>query len=575
MFKTVRIIWGLLRPTEQRDAILLLILMIISMGFETASVALILPVLTLFAGTGAQIPAGLKALQAVLASDSHFAVVMLGVVLFFALKAAFLYFLSRRQAHFVFELQAFLSDRLFQGYLAKPYTFHLQHNSAQLTQVALNDTTQFARGAVMACLTLGAEIFVLIGMTGLLIIVEPWGALGVILFLVLAALSFQNIWGRKLRAWGVQRQQLDGQRIQFLQEGIGAAKEIKILGREEAFLRNYAGPNHDFAALGARQASLEAIPRFGLEFITVTGVVIVATALLFQGRSINTLVPILGVFAAAAFRLLPGISRLINNYSHLRFSLPSVHTMQTELAAINTEIAAQKLLPSAKIPANWSTIELQNVSYLYPGSSRVALPPISLTIQRGSVTGIMGPSGSGKTTMVEVLLGLLPPKQGKIMIGDLDLQTDLRGWQKQIGYVPQTIYLTDDTLRRNIAFGLKTDQIDEDAINIALDTAHLWSLVRTLPQGLDTKVGERGVRLSGGQRQRIGIARALYHNPTLLVFDEATNALDHETEQTVLEATTKLKGEKTIVIVAHRRSSLEICDAIINLHAEDATPALR
>lgn len=292
-----------------------------------------------------------------------------------------------------------------------------------------------------------------------------------------------------------------------------------------------------------------------------------------QGRSPASILPALGLFGAVAFRLIPSMNRVISAIQTLRYGLPVIDTLTSELAAANTlgQGRAGDAMPLRE------SIELREVTYNYLGASAPALDRLSVTIRRGETVGFIGTSGAGKSTLVDVLLGLLAAQAGEVCIDGRDIRAAMRSWQDQIGYVPQTIFLTDDTLRRNVAFGLPAEQIDDAAVWRSIRAAQLEEFVRDLPQGLETMVGERGVRLSGGQRQRIGIARALYHDPAVLVLDEATSSLDTSTEQGVMRAVAALHGEKTIVIVAHRLSTVEHCDRLYKLEhgriVAEGTPA--
>jgi len=283
--------------------------------------------------------------------------------------------------------------------------------------------------------------------------------------------------------------------------------------------------------------------------------------MIWQGKPMEALLPTLGLFAAAAFRIMPSVNRLLSAVQSMRFYLPVIDTLHSEFCLLNAASTQQRGQP---LPFN-DALVLDQLSFKYPTAETPALRGISLSIPRGASIGFIGGSGAGKSTLVDTILGLLTPDSGSIKINGVDIQTNLRGWQDQIGYVPQSIYLTDDTLRRNVAFGLPPDQIDEAAVWRAIKAAQLEQFVNELPQGLETQVGERGVRLSGGQRQRIGIARALYHDPAVLVLDEATSSLDTATEHDVMEAIRALRGEKTLIIVAHRLSTVEHCDRLFRL----------
>jgi ABC-type multidrug transport system fused ATPase/permease subunit len=306
--------------------------------------------------------------------------------------------------------------------------------------------------------------------------------------------------------------------------------------------------------------------------LAVSGLALLVISMLAQDRALEAVLPTLGLFAASAFRLMPSINRVMGAVQSLRYGLPVIDLLHEEL-----NLAIPKV-GSTPIPATpfHDVLELCQITYAYPGAAEPALKDISLAIQRGESVGFVGASGSGKSTLVDVLLGLLMTDTGKVLADGKDIHENLRNWQDQIGYVPQSIFLTDDTLRRNVAFGLANERIDDVAVQHAIRAAQLEEFVTSLPNGLETFVGERGIRLSGGQRQRIGIARALYHDPAVLVLDEATSALDTDTERGVMQAITALQGSKTVLIIAHRLSTVEHCDRLYRLHegrlVEDGIP---
>jgi ABC-type multidrug transport system fused ATPase/permease subunit len=324
--------------------------------------------------------------------------------------------------------------------------------------------------------------------------------------------------------------------------------------------------------VGQFLATLQQLPRLWLELLAIAGLAILVISMLAQGRALEALLPTLGLFAAAAFRLMPSVNRVLTSVSSLRYALPVIHTVHAELELTAPEATKARVA----IMAFREELKVQNIAYAYPGAHDAALKEISLFVRCGESVGIIGGSGAGKSTLVDILLGLLTPDSGEVRVDGQDIQHALRGWQDQIGYVPQSIFLTDDTLIRNVAFGLPSRQIDTAAVWRAIRAAQLEEFVQTLPQGLDTMVGERGVRLSGGQRQRIGIARALYHDPAMLVLDEATSSLDTATERGVMQAVRALHGAKTTLIVAHRLSTVQHCDRLYRLEhgrvVQEGTP---
>ena len=554
-------------PIERRGALALFGLTLVGMVFETVSVGLVVPALALMSRVDflTRYPVVASWLNRFGHPTREQLVVagMLVLVGVYAVKTVFLSFLAFRQSRFVFGLQAEVSRRLFMTYLQQPYTFHLRRNSAQLIRNALGEVDILTQNGVLQALVFLTESTVMLGILALLVYVQPLGAL--LAGATLALLGWGSYWLTRERIfrWGETRQMHDGMRVQHLQQGLGGVKEVKVLGRETEFVAQYERHAKGGARVAELQHALTQLPRFVVEFLAVIALAVLVAVMIGQGRPFEDLLPTLGLFAAAAFRIMPSATRIINATQIVRNSLPAVNVVHHELC----ELSLHAAIPSSGLVEFRHSLTLEDVRFHYPEADAPALSGLRLRIAAGETVGIIGESGAGKSTLVDVILGLLCPDSGVICVDDLDIQSNLRGWQDTIGYVPQSIFLTDDTLRRNIAFGIADVEIDETTVWRAARLAQIDRFIRELPGGLDTKVGERGVRLSGGQLQRIGIARALYHDPAVLVLDEATSSLDSATERGVMEAVRALHGKKTIIIVAHRLSTVETCDRIYRLEA--------
>jgi ABC-type multidrug transport system fused ATPase/permease subunit len=563
---------GLLTPRERRKALLLLVLMSLGMALETLGIGLVIPAIAVLTQSdpASKYPALQPVLNALGNPDKQ-ALVVGGMLLLagvYFVKVSFMAFLGWQQARFAFGVQANISHRLFSSYLRQPYTFHLQRNSAQLTRNVVNEVNLLTFTCILPAMSMLTEVLVMLGLCVLLLVFEPLGAVIVLSVLGVAAGGFHYFTRRRITRWGEARQHHEGLRMQHLLQGLGGVKDVKLLGRETEFLELFRLQNAKSAQMGQLQTTLQLLPRLWLEFLAVCGLAILVISVLAQGRPLEAVLPALGLFAAAAFRLMPSVTRVISAAQSLRYGLPVVNTLFEEL-----QLGSQEQEQRSRSASTFHTaLELDNVSYTYPGSMEPALREFSLMVQRGESVGFVGSSGAGKSTLVDVILGLLPASEGEVKVDGRNIQHALRDWQDQIGYVPQIIYLTDDTVMRNVAFGLPDEQIDKTAVWRAIRTAQLEDFVHSLADGLETVVGERGVRLSGGQRQRIGIARALYHDPAVLVLDEATSALDTDTELGVMQSVRALQGDKTIIIIAHRLSTVEHCKRLYRLEQSRLLP---
>jgi ABC-type multidrug transport system fused ATPase/permease subunit len=557
--------WRLLSARFRLRSMAIFGLTLVGTGLETLGIGLVVPAIALmtYEKITDKYPE-LAPLLAALGNPSRPRLIVYGVVALlsiYVVKALYLGFVAWKQAQYIYDVKADISQRLFEKYLRANYEYHLQHNSGQLIRNLTTEATELAQRFLYPAMTILTELTVLIAIGLLLFYIQPVGAAALFLTTGTAIYGFQYVTRRRLAEWGRQRQRHEGFRIQRAQEGLGGVKDIKLLGREEDFIEQYREHNTNASLVDRKRLALSQLPRLWLETISVAGLAVLVIAVLLRDNSTANLVPTIGLFAAATFRVLPSANRLLNALQSVRYAAAVIDLIDRELTAGFDRRPADRGEP---VPFE-REIELREVSYLYPNAAGPSLRSINLRIEKGESIGLVGSSGAGKSTLVDVLLGLLTPTSGQILVDGKDVQDGLRNWQDLFGYVPQSIFLTDDTLRRNVAFGLRDEDIDDEAVRRALDAAQLTDLVSSLPAGMHTLVGERGIRLSGGQRQRIGIARALYHNPPVLVFDEATSALDMETEAGIMESISALKGSRTMITVAHRLSTVENCDRIYRL----------
>ena len=495
------------------------------------------------------------------------------IVIYFV--KAFLSFSSQKLIFaFGFKQQGQLAARLMHRYLAAPYTFHLGRNSASLIQNITIETEHFSNGVMMPLLTSISNAIVTIALMGLLVKTNAM-AMAIIGGIVVISYGLLESSKHKIARWGKNCSDALTEMIRSINHGMGGFKETKIIGCEAYFENKLAAQIERYSTSASSALSFGNLPRYAIEVFLIA--FLVGFTLLYistnQGNA-QSLSSVLGIFALASIRLLPAVGNLLSSINGIRYhacSLDKIYLDLRELEGVNT---GQKPSSFAKVSSENNArlvfpfrdrIILDNISYSYPHAASPSLDRVSLAIEKGGSIGLIGKSGAGKTTLVDAILGLITPQAGDITIDGTSIYTNLRAWQNSIGYVPQSIFLIDDTLERNIAFGVPDWEIDPHRLEQAIVAAQLEELVAQLPNGLQTMLGERGVLLSGGQRQRVGIARALYHERDILVFDEATAALDTETEASVTESIRALSGIKTTIVIAHRLSTLAHCDRIYQL----------
>ncbi|MBU1656491.1 MAG: ABC transporter ATP-binding protein/permease [Gammaproteobacteria bacterium] len=566
MIDTIDKLMRLFTRKQRRHLIFLMLLMVVAALLELIGIGALVPVVGVMQNPEIiEKSRFLSTLSAFMGNPSRegFFLILLFILLFlFLSKNIFIYVLTSLQFGFVANEMAALSVKLMSGYLRRPYTFHLQINTAQLIRNVTGEVSSMLYQVLIPTLILLSEGMVIIGLFTLIVVMDPLAA-----FVALSAGSafvwlFYRTFRERLATIGSDLQVDAARLIQYAQEGLGGIKEIKVLCREAFFEEGFARHARGHSQNVRLSLLLNALPRLVLETLFIAlfvGVMLVMTGL---GRMAEAL-PLMAVYAASAFRLLPGLNRIMTSLNQLRLGAASLGTVYSDIENDDFN-KSDSSLPA--IPGMRDKLEVKSVSYVYPGANKPSIKNISLVIRSGEMVGFVGKSGSGKTTLIDIILGLLSPTSGKVLVDGITIEKNLMSWQRQVGYIPQSIYLTDDTLRRNVALGLLDDEIEDGKIWAALEGAQLKTFVEELADGLDTLVGERGVRLSGGQRQRIGIARALYHDPKILILDEATSALDNQTEGEFIKTVRGLRGNKTILVIAHRLSTIEGCDRVCLLH---------
>ena len=501
-----------------------------------------------------------------------FLFVVIALIFVYLIKNAYLLWINYVQYTFVFNNQLRLSGRLIDCYLKKPYTYHLDKNSAEMVRNVMLDSERFFQMLLSVFLTL-SEMLVSALLCVFLLVVDWFITVSVVLILVVFTGLYLVLFKGKAKAYGMINQEFDGKMHQSINQALGAVKDIKILHREKYFANAFLSYGKKKMTAVRNNNVLGQVPKYLIETVCIGAVLLVLVFKIYQGEDINNMIPQLAAFAISAFKLLPSVSK-INNYANLIIFLkPSVDLIYRDIKdtedMVNYEVvdASGKLIEEGNGDSlkKADRISIKNLVYRYPNTDRNVINNISFDIPLGKSIGLIGPSGAGKSTLADIILGILTPTEGEVMYGDMDVHKHPIKWSKKLAYIPQTIFLSDETIRANVAFGIEEDKIDDDMVWAALKEAQLDEFVKSQPDGLDSMVGERGVRISGGQRQRIGIARALYDNPEILVLDEATSALDSETESAVMEAIDRLSGSKTLIIIAHRLTTIKNCDYVFKI----------
>ena len=563
----IKKIWHLLERDQRCSIIAVFFFMFIGIILEAMSIGLVLPMIAILGqenwlSSFPKIEGFLAGIG--LADHKSTITVALSILLtVFMIKNAFLAIAVFFQANFAFSVRERVSIRLLKTYMMQPYAFHLQRNTAHLIRNITSEAGGLPSGVLIPILMILSEILIMFVIGTVLLIATTWSVIGAISLLgVGGAVLFRSV-RKRLDYWGERRLYHDGMRIQHIQQGLGGVKDAKILGCENVFLDKFGYHNKLSSKFSRNHMVMQQIPRLWFEMLAILSMVALIFILMFYDWTLQKILPTLGLFSIAAFRLAPSANRILISVQQLRYYRPIadivLKELKQELPNITSSCAVTRQITSI------DNIKIKELIFRYPCTSSDVLQKIDLEILSGQSIGIIGESGSGKSTLIDVALGLLKPTSGMVLVNGTNIMENLREWQNNIGYVSQSIYLTDDTLRNNIAYGVHEKEINNQKLMRAVNAAQLATFINSFSDGLDSMVGERGVRISGGQRQRIGIARALYHDPAVLVLDEATSALDYQTESSVMEAIHALHGKKIIIIVAHRLSTVKHCDKLFKI----------
>lgn len=557
----------LLDGKQKRTMMGLIVLMVIGAALQTAGVGMILPVVSLVMDREALYKEGLLHDLFVMiggGSETRFTIlIMVALILVFVVKNAFLYFQQKATFAFVYTNQFRTSERMMKNYLRRGYEFYLNADTAVVQRSITSDVNNMY-ALILALLNLMSDAIVFVFLVVFCVLQDPVMTVLIAGVLLLLLVLIKKVLKPILHKSGEDNQNYYSGLFKWISQTVMGIKEVKISCKEQYFVNQYVKCGKGYVEAVQKYSLYNQIPKLLIETICVMCMMGYMMYMILSGVSSEEMLTTLTAFAAAALVLLPCVNRInnqINNISYFEpFFMGVSDNLQDEIS--NEKIDMTFATDSDEKLLLEKQIEMKDIVYAYPNTEKLIFDKASLTIPVGKSVGIVGTSGAGKSTVVDILLGLLEMREGEILADGKNVKEHYRSWLKNIGYIPQMIFMLDDTIRNNVAFGVAEDKIDEERVWEVLKEAQLDEFIKSLPEGLDTGIGERGIRLSGGQRQRIGIARALYNNPEVLILDEATSALDNDTEAAIMESINKLHGKKTLIIIAHRLQTIEKCDIV-------------
>ncbi|MDE6529995.1 MAG: ABC transporter ATP-binding protein/permease [Lachnospiraceae bacterium] len=488
---------------------------------------------------------------------------LIGITVFiYIVKSFYLIYMNSQLYLFSADVRRKLSIRLLKTYFKQPYEFFLLKNSAELMRGVGSDTGELYN-TIINVLRVISNGITAVSIIAYLIVTNFWMTITITVLLSICAVLIFLVFNKRFRSYGAQNQKYSAYMSKDLRQAFEGVKEIKVMGNGDYFVdayeRNFKKQNKVMNLFNIYNS----IPKYLIETVSISGILVFLGVNVMFNDNYTALIPQLATFCVAAYKLMPSVNGISTYMNSIIFSRASIDLVYHDIKEIEElEKQKEKEHGDLKKMEFSDSIEVKGVSFRYRGTEKDVLSDVGIRIPKGHSVALIGPSGGGKTTMADIILGLLEPEKGSVLVDGVDIRNNLESWCKNIGYIPQVIYLTDDSIRKNVAFGISEKDIDDEQVWKALEGAQLKEFVKGLPNGLDTEVGEHGDRISGGQRQRIGIARALYRNPEILVFDEATSALDNETEKEVMKAIEGLQGTKTMLMIAHRLTTIEHCDTV-------------
>ncbi len=568
MFKIIRKILKILDTQKSKEFKILIILMFFSMVLETIGIGSMIPLINFFTDENLPLPYDINLNQTLLnfgiSENNILNFILIILVLIFLIKNIYIGFYTWLESKFTYRLRFDLGVRLFNKYLYNPYTFHLSNNSANLISKIVEETSTYGL-ALISLSTLLTEALIIFGLTTLLLIIKPQETFIVILIAIFSSsiyyLGLRNLISR----WGKKRESSERAKMKSLKQGLGAIKDIIFYNAQRHFIDIFKSNSNDLSKVGFKMYFLTKIPKVWFEMIAIFIMTFVIFFLYLQKVETSAIMGTVGIFLITSLRIIPSINRILTALQNIKFSEAAFDSLLIDLDPAKKPPIIDKIDQSNSKINFKKEISFNDVFFNYSKSDKPVLKNVSLTFKKNEFIGIIGETGTGKSTFVDLLIGLLSPTKGTITVDGKNINGNLKGWKEKLGYVPQNFYLLDESIKNNVAFGYKENELNIEKVKSSIDKSQLTKFVKNLKDGLLSNVGERGVNISGGEKQRLGIARALYNDPDILVFDEATSSLDLETEKRILETLIEIKKNKTIIFVTHRISSLSYCDKIFKI----------
>ena len=563
MRSTINKISSILTPKQRKRYFVLIVLTLFGMILESLGLGLLIPTISLIIN-----PSFIESISSnfgITFFDNYthktsliMIMTFLGVT--YILKTLFLTYILDRQNKFAYGFEAYISKTLFFRYLKQPYSFYLETNTSEITKNIMVEVKLLTK-YLTSVMNLFNDGLLLTTILFTLLFIEPFGVISIGSLFFLFGLIFFKITNKRINLYGQKRKEYDGLISKLILEGYGGSKEMSLLGRSDFFIKKFNQLNDRKKVINANQTTLSQLPRLYIELLAVIAVVGLVGVMLVQNYPKEEIISKVGVFVVAVFRIIPSYSKISSAFQNIKYNRVVLDLIHEKLLKLKINEPADKVQLKFE-----KQVEFKSISFKYPKSEKIILKNINIKLFKGETVGFIGPSGSGKSTIVDLFNGLLKPTEGMIYVDGVPMNDCIKSWQKLIGYVPQQVFLTDSSIASNIAFGLPESEIDQLKLEKTIQKADLKTFIDSLPNGLETTVGERGLQISGGQMQRIGIARALYNDPEILILDEMTSALDEETERKVLSSIRELKNEKTILVITHRKNALKDCNKVFRLN---------